>query len=628
MGNTREVQQILTTNGALVHQADICNVLPIHLAAASGSVNQVLALYEAGANLESLTLHGKSPLHYAALGDNDPVIEFLIHEGVELDRPDWAWGCTPVMYAVLFSCLRAALVLIKADCQLDLVDLTGRTVLHYAAWNYQQSLLIILLDLVDDALVNCKDNNGCTALHYAAGVGSLGIVKLLINHHANMLAMNADGHIPLHLAVAGGHTDVVSYFVSQGVSLHYRSPRTQHPPLYYAAMCGNHDLLSYFLQYAGEDSSVVGDKKLTPLHSAAMGGYLENIKSLVDLGANVTVETDSGQTPLHIVAKYGYEDCVEFLQRKAPHTVKYRDVNGYTPMNLAAFGKHLESFQILLKQESGGVDRWTDHQRNTQLHWAACAGHSTLARELLQARAPVNALNKKKQSPLHWAVSSNSRETVSVLLEHGAQVRQLCGENMSVLHYAARLAQSEEMVQMLLATCKQSVELLDLHNNEGVSPLYYAAANGNSESVLMLVKNGANVLKSGTGPGGNQLLHKAVQAGCSLEAIQCLIENGADPQAVNDQRDLPLHFACLSDRLVDVLLYLMEQTHATYINAPNASGVTPLHIAASTGSIVILSQLLQAGADAMAKDTHSKTPYDYAQRNGSSNCVYLLSQHM
>lgn len=36
---------------------------------------------------------------------------------------------------------------------------------------------------------NLKDSNGCVPLHYAAESGSLDVVKLLINHHANVDAV-------------------------------------------------------------------------------------------------------------------------------------------------------------------------------------------------------------------------------------------------------------------------------------------------------------------------------------------------------------------------------------------------------------------------------------------------------
>ena len=36
---------------------------------------------------------------------------------------------------------------------------------------------------------NLKDINGCVPLHYAAESGSLDVIKLLLNHHANVDAV-------------------------------------------------------------------------------------------------------------------------------------------------------------------------------------------------------------------------------------------------------------------------------------------------------------------------------------------------------------------------------------------------------------------------------------------------------
>ena len=54
--------------------------------------------------------------------------------------------------------------------------------------------------------VNEKVPSGNTALHAAVNIGSVSMVKLLINAGANVNAWNADceGATPLHLAVMGG----------------------------------------------------------------------------------------------------------------------------------------------------------------------------------------------------------------------------------------------------------------------------------------------------------------------------------------------------------------------------------------------------------------------------------------
>lgn len=51
----------------------------------------------------------------------------------------------------------------------------------------------------------------------------------------------------------------------------------------------------------------------TPLHMAAMGGKLNNVKRLIKLGAKLDSEDAKKFTPLHYAANIGYPDTVKFL---------------------------------------------------------------------------------------------------------------------------------------------------------------------------------------------------------------------------------------------------------------------------------------------------------------------------
>ena len=64
--------------------------------------------------------------------------------------------------------------------------------------------------------VNAEDNEGCTALHYAAESESEAIAELRITKGADVNAKNKWGNTPLDIAVNRGHTEIVELLRKHG----------------------------------------------------------------------------------------------------------------------------------------------------------------------------------------------------------------------------------------------------------------------------------------------------------------------------------------------------------------------------------------------------------------------------
>ena len=89
------------------------------------------------------------------------------------------------------------------------VDRAGRTPLHYAACDNQESEVIRLVS--EGADVNTYDDAGWTPLHFAAQSKAARIAEILLNHGAQVNAMDANGNTPLSNAVFGytGNGDTI-----------------------------------------------------------------------------------------------------------------------------------------------------------------------------------------------------------------------------------------------------------------------------------------------------------------------------------------------------------------------------------------------------------------------------------
>ena len=63
--------------------------------------------------------------------------------------------------------------------------------------------------LANGALIEELDETGCTPLYYAVRHGHVEIVKLSLDHRANVNAKDYGDRTPLHEATAHGHTEIV-----------------------------------------------------------------------------------------------------------------------------------------------------------------------------------------------------------------------------------------------------------------------------------------------------------------------------------------------------------------------------------------------------------------------------------
>jgi ankyrin repeat protein len=153
--------------------------------------------------------------------------------------------------------------------------------------------------------------------------------------------------------------------------------------------------------------------------------------------------------------------------------------------------------------------------------------------------------------------------------------------------------------------------------------LFEAAAVGDVDAVRELASRTEGVVEDRSDD-GYSALHLAACFG-HLEVARCLLERGADPNAVayNDSRVTPLHSAVTAGHRDVASLLLALGASA---NVVQKGGWTPLHAAAQRGDEAIVDLLLLRGADPTRPNDDGRLAADMAEAAGHGALAELLRE--
>lgn len=134
------------------------------------------------------------------------------------------------------------------------------------------------------------------------------------------------------------------------------------------------------------------------------------------------------------------------------------------------------------------------------------------------------------------------------------------------------------------------------------------------EDVVRLVQDhGKDVLEVVTGPDKDSALHIASFWG-EVEAIEALLNAGADPKALNRRKATALHIAAMNGQK-DAAKALVAR--GLDMSVCDEEGNQPLHTACTVGDVAMVTTLLELGADPLGRSAaNGGTPCHVAARDG------------
>ena len=173
----------------------------------------------------------------------------------------------------------------------------------------------------------------------------------------------------------------------------------------------------------------------------------------------------------------------------------------------------------------------------------ACSESEEVALFLLENGADVKVRNYYGKTALMAAAGAGHTELAKVLIQEGADVNAQTmgsGSYTPILYYSMGRTDNPELLRLLLEKGAKT----NVRDDRGWTLLMFTADRGKIESTRLLTESGVDVNESDTlGVTPLMLAAKAKDEGKRVELVKLLIEKGADVNAKDHYGRRPLAFA-------------------------------------------------------------------------------------
>ncbi|HUF23567.1 MAG TPA: ankyrin repeat domain-containing protein [Vicinamibacterales bacterium] len=473
-GDVDTVSVLLLAGAAAEPLTRVGTYTPLHLASARGHGAVVARLLEAGSRPGALTETGVQPLHLAAQAGDTGAITALLDRGADVNARDETHGRTPLIFAASQNRLEAMRVLLAKGADprrsTNVIDYRERAAADGVARQARNRIIAATTGRAASAEISIDGAPAPAAAPASGGGGAqpAGGEPGRRGGGAGGVRPPSDleqigrqgGFTALHYAARDGRAQAATLLLDAGLDLNLPTEGDGSTPMILALTNGEYDLALSFLE-RGADPNLVNDDGVGPLFATInnewalrtwypqptagaqqRASYLQVLESLLKAGADPNARTRS------------------HIWYAAYNTGRMGvDFSGATPFWRAAYALDVEAMRLLVRHGA-------DPHIPTMSYGTARRPNDPSG----LAPMPVGGPHVP---PLH-AASGVGYGTSRVAQQH----RHVPGGWLPAARYFL-----EEL----------GVDV-NIRDADGFTALHHAAARGDNETILYLVKRGADVM--------------------------------------------------------------------------------------------------------------------------------------
>ena len=523
-------------------------------------------------------------------------------------------GGTCLMRAVALNFSKEVLqAIIDHGADVNAQNIYSHTALALACRKRHVDGIHVLLKAGADT--NIVDNNGTTCLTYAVhGDCSMEVLQAITDHGANANATDKDNGTALMWACLKSHVDAIHVLLKVESDTNIADKNGNTCLMHAVGGYCTKEVLQAIIDH-GADVNVTNKHTLTALMTACKRRHVDAIYVLLKAGADTNIVHKNGDTCLMYAVCGNFSKAV--LQEMIDHGA---DVNATNKENLSALmlacgQRHIDAIHVLLKAESD--TNIADKDGFTCLMHAVAGDCS---KEVLQAiidhGTDVNATNEDNRPALMLACFKRHVDAIHVLLKEGSDTNIVNKTGDTCLMYAVDRDCSKEVLQAIIDHDAD----INATNKETRNALMMACGMKRVDAIHVLLKAESDT--NAVDKYGNTWLMHAVYGDCSKEALQAIIDHGADVNTINKFNRTALMTAYMM-RHVDSIHVLLKAGADT--NSVDKNGNTCLmHAVRGDCTKQLLQEIIDLGADVNATNKNSRTALMTACERRHVDAIYAL----
>ena len=450
------------------------------------------------------------PLIYAIRLGNFDVVKILIEKGADIDGKDYFRK--PLFITLEQDNFEMFKYLIDNNADPNVMDYDEESLIEYVLGKDDERYFNYLL--TGNLVTNVRTKDSVSLLQLACGANNFEGVKLILSKNPDINEKDLYGKTPLHY-FCDNKTDtldinLLQLLLSSGADVN-AADNDGNTPLICLAMDNNS------FNYPILEKLILAGAKVNMVnkyHSSALLFICSNLNSeqavklMIEKGADVNLKNDGGTTALLNVSvqQDGYESFLLLTANKADINVS--DNKGYhalhyiagnrngadmckhlvtlkvqlnpetpdkaTPLDLAVVGNNQPVIDILIA--AGAIVSATPEKMKLAIQ----ANNLKMVMSVLDNKFPIDTVDIYGHTALTYAIFNNNYNITNELIKSGASVNPLYS-TFNPLSLAVE-KNNLELVKLLIANNARAI----LYNEYFENPIHLAAANQNSEMVLLL----------------------------------------------------------------------------------------------------------------------------------------------